>query len=83
MKLKISNLGERMMQMPHENLIFHKPTEAQWDKFRRINRKYYDDCRICPMAIHQFLFSTERHICVLGMSEKEFEIAMSSADISF
>lgn len=82
-----------MIQMPHENLIFHKPTEAQWDKFHRINRKskeqqedecyYYDDCRICPMAIHQCLFSTERHICVIGMSEKEFEIAMSSADISF
>lgn len=79
--------------MLHENLEFHKPTEAQWDKFHRINSKtkeqqddecyYFDDCRICPMAIHQFLLSTETHICVLGMSEKEFEIAMSSADISF
>lgn len=79
--------------MPHENLEFHKPTEAQWGKFRRINSKtkeqqdddcyYFDDCRICPYAIHQFLLSTTTHICVQGMSEERFKIAMSSADINF
>ena len=44
---------------------------------------YYDDCSICPMAIHQFLLTTTKHTCVRDMSEKEFRIRMVDADCCF
>ena len=76
--------------MIDENLTFYEPDDAQLAKFRRINALSdedwelrcipYNDCSICPMAIHQWLLSTETHHCTYGISEKEFKILMSSAD---
>ena len=76
-----------------ENLEHYKPTKAQYDKFDRINRKTeteqdedcirFDDCSICPYAIHQHLYTTTKHTCVQGMSKKQFESAMDNADCDF
>lgn len=79
--------------MNRENLEHFEPDECQYEKFKRINAMSDEqwelacvncnDCSICDMAIHQFLISTTRHVCVRDMSEKEFEIAMDNADCSF
>lgn len=79
--------------MREENLNFYEPDEWQLHKFRVINSKSeeehdricvsYDDCSICPMAIHQHLITTTKHTCVYGMSEKDFRTRMSDADCSF
>ena len=76
-----------------ENLEHFLPSENQYDKFYRINNDtdraheldcyYYNDCSICPRAIHQYLFATEKHTCVRGMTIKQFEIAMDNADCDF
>jgi hypothetical protein len=76
-----------------ENLIHYKPTKEQYAKFDRINSKtdeeqdkeclYFNDCSICPFAIHQYLYSTTKHTCVQGMSKRQFEIAMDNADCEF
>lgn len=76
-----------------ENLAFYEPDEAQFAKFHYINSLSdedwelrcvsYNDCSICPMAIHQWLLSTETHHCTYGISEKEFRALMSSADCSY
>ena len=70
-----------------ENLTFHEPTERQLEKFRKINAKSQEeqdeecrrciDCSVCPLAIHQILFSTVKHICTCGMTEREFRIKMA------
>lgn len=77
----------------NENLTHYEPTEEQYAKFERINNKteeqqddycyFYDDCSICPCAIHQHLYSTVKHTCVQGMTKKQFEIAMDNADCDF
>lgn len=77
--------------MTQENLIFYEPTEAQLQKFRDINASpnwpeqcvYYDDCTVCPMAIHQYLLSTTKHICTYGISEEKFRLLMSDADCEY
>lgn len=79
--------------MREENLTHYEPDEKDWEKFREINslseeeqdRKclFYNDCSICPMAIHQVLLTTTKHTCVQGMSEKKFKTAMDNADVSF
>ena len=76
-----------------ENLQHYIPTEQQYLKFKRINNKteekqdkeclFYNDCSICPYAIHQHLYSTTKHTCVQGMTKKQFEIAMDNADCEF
>ena len=76
-----------------ENLTHYESTEQELYKFRKINALseeeqekrclFYDDCSICPMAIHQHLLSTTKHTCVQGMSEREFVLAMDNADCSF
>lgn len=73
-----------------ENFTFYEPNEQQLHKFHQINARneeehyqrclYYDDCSICPMAIHQQLYTTTRHTCTYGMSEKEFRKCMTDAD---
>lgn len=77
----------------NENLIHRKPTEAQYLKFERISAKtedekdrdcwYYNDCSICPYAIHQELYSTIKHTCVQDMTRRQFEIAMDNANCDF
>lgn len=79
--------------MNRENLTHYEPDEKDWEKFRRINSLseeeqdkkclFYNDCSICPMAIHQTLLSTTKHTCVQGMSEKQFKTAMDNADVTF
>lgn len=81
------------MSRLHENLRYYKPTEEQYRKFEWINAKSdkeqdedcirYDDCSICPYAIHQDLYSTTKHTCVQGMSKKEFETELNNADCYF
>ena len=76
-----------------ENLRHYKPTKQQYLKFEKINNKteeeqdidclFYNDCSICPYAIHQYLYSTTKHTCVQGMTKKKFEIAMDNADCEF
>ena len=76
-----------------ENLTFYTPDTQQYKKFDRINSMSDEqwerrcvacnDCSICDMAIHQYLLSVEKHICVYGISKEQFEIAMSNADCSF
>lgn len=76
-----------------ENLNFYEPDEHQLHKFRVINSRsaedhdlscvHYDDCSICPMAIHQHLLTVTRHTCVYGMSESEFLVRMQDADCNF
>ena len=77
--------------MTEENLTFYEPSEAQLDKFHRINSLSDDDweircpndCSFCHMAIHQWLLSRETHHCTYGISEKEFRTLMSSADCAY
>ena len=79
--------------MNRENLNMHEPTSFQMIKYYEINSMpeemheakcvYYDNCSICPMAIHQFLLSTTKHHCVYGMSEDKFLSVMSDADCAF
>lgn len=79
--------------MTDENLTFYEPTEEQLAKFRQINAMserhktlqcvYYDDCSICPFAIHKWLLSTEAHHCTCGISEEEFRTLMSDADCEY
>lgn len=68
-------------------------TSSQYEKFNYINSLsdseweqkciLCNDCSICDMAIHEFLLSVTRHICVYGMSIERFESIMSDADSSF
>ena len=79
--------------MNQENLTFYEPTAEQLSKFAEINAMphedwekrciYYDDCSICPIAIHQYLLSTTKHRCTYGMSEMEFQLIMSCADCDY
>lgn len=79
--------------MTDENLTFYEPDEHQLSRFHRINSLSYEDwqlrcvscndCSICHMAIHQYLISTEKHICTYGISEKKFRLLMSSADCAY
>jgi len=79
--------------MIEENLTHYEPDEKDWEKFRRISSLseeeqdekclFYNDCSICPMAIHQALLSTTKHTCVQGMTKEQFKIAMDNADVSF
>ena len=81
------------MRRLYENLNYYTPTEGQYQKFERINAKsdkeqdedclYFNDCSICPYAIHQDLYSTTKHTCVQGMSKEQFERAMNNADCYF
>lgn len=76
-----------------ENLKFYVPDSGQYEKFNRINSMsdeqweikcvFCNDCSICDMAIHQYLLSTEKHICVYGLSKERFENIMCDADCSF
>ena len=76
-----------------ENLDHYTPTDYQYSKFKQINSDadreheaecyYYNDCSICPRAIHQYLFITEKHTCVRGMTLSQFETAMDNADCTF
>lgn len=76
-----------------ENLTFHEADTRQYEKFDEINSMSDEqwtlkcvscnDCSICDMAIHQHLISTDKHICVYGMSRKAFETVMSNADCDF
>lgn len=77
----------------NENLTHREPTQYQYEKFDRIKAKteeqqeedciYYNDCSICPYAIHQELYSTTKHTCVQGMTRRQFEVAMNNADCDF
>ena len=77
----------------NENLMHFSPTAEQYEKFKKFNSMtdeeqdkaciHYDDCKICPMAIHQYLLSYTKHTCVLGMTKKQFEIALDNADCDF
>lgn len=77
----------------NENLTHREPIQSQYEKFERINAKtekekdedclYYNDCSICPYAIHQDLYSTTKHTCVQGMTRHQFEVAMDNADCYF
>ena len=79
--------------MTQENLTFYEPTEQQLAKFNEINALSdstwerrcvdYNNCSICPMAIHQYLLSRTKHTCTHGLSEMEFRLIMSSADCDF
>ena len=79
--------------MSDENLTFYEPDAHQLAKFYNINSLpdkdwelrclEYDDCSICPMAIHQYLLSTTKHRCTYGLSEMEFRILMSDADCEY
>ena len=76
-----------------ENLVHYEPTEEQWAKFEDINNQsdeqqericfQYQDCSICPCAIHQYLLSTTKNTCVQGMTREQFEVAMDNADCDF
>jgi hypothetical protein len=79
--------------MNQENLTYHEPEWYHLEKFYDINAMpsetweqhcvHYNDCSICPMAIHQHLLSTTKHHCTRGLSEMEFRIIMSSADCEY
>ena len=79
--------------MTNENLTFYEPTEEQLAKFRWVNKasdyihdmmcRHINDCSQCDAAIHQWLISTEKHICTRGISEKRFRTLMSSADCEY
>ena len=79
--------------MSQENLTFYEPDEQQLAKFHEINAMsesawerrcvYYNNCSICPMAIHQHLLSTTKHRCTHGLSEMEFRLFMSDADCDY
>lgn len=68
----------------------NKPTEQQLAKFAEINAMSdpafdrrcasYNNCALCPMAIHQ---SVTKSRCTYGMSEMEFQLLMSSAECDY
>lgn len=76
-----------------ENLNFYEPTEAQLEKFRRINETpewvhsvicaNYNNCAECNAAIHQWLISTTKHTCTYGMDEEKFRLIMMDADCEY
>ena len=76
-----------------ENFSHFYPSEKEWEKYEKINSMaekdwerecvYYDDCSICPMAIHTELISTTKHVCVRGMTKERFLSSMDSADAIF
>lgn len=76
-----------------ENLTYYEPTEEQLEKFHRVNEApewihdaacvNYNDCASCPIAIHQWLISTEIHHCTYGMTEEKFRTIMFDADCSY
>lgn len=76
-----------------ENLIFFEPDEMQLKWFHYLNamdddkfEEYclsYDDCKVCPCAIHRQNISTTSNICTRGMSEKQFRTYMCDADCYF
>ena len=79
--------------MAHENLTYYEPTEEQLAKFHYLNSmsevefgsrcEYWNDCSICPIAIHQWLISTEKHTCTYGITEEKFRILMADADCEY
>lgn len=79
--------------MTQENLTIHEPEWYHLEKFHDINSMpdriweqhcvHYDDCSICPMAIHQYLLSTMKHTCTRGISEEKFRALMSDADCEY
>ena len=79
--------------MTNENLTFYEHTESQLKKFHDINSMpsdvweiqcvNYNDCSICPMAIHKYLLSTTKHTCTYSISEDKFRILMSDADCEY
>lgn len=79
--------------MTDENLTYYEPTEAQLTKFHQTNEMPewvwemicmdYNDCSTCPVAIHQWLLSTEKHTCTRGITEEKFRALMSSADCEY
>ena len=82
--------GRNRRNRMRENLTIYEANEHQLWKFEKINELTDEewerrcvrcnDCSICDMAIHQQLFTTTRHICTFGMSEKKFRAYMTSAD---
>ena len=76
-----------------ENLTVYTPDTSDYRKFDIINSMSHEqwerrcvacnDCSVCDMAIHQYLLSTYRHVCVYGMSKERFEAEMSSSDCTF
>lgn len=76
-----------------ENMTHYAPDSGQYEKFEEINNLQEEawerrcclvnDCSICDMAIHHFLFSTTKHTCVYGMTKAEFECHMDNADVTF
>jgi len=76
-----------------ENLKHYSPDVAQYEKFDEIQSLSDEewekqcvacnDCSICDMAIHQYLLSTTKHICVYGMTKEQFETKMADADCDF
>lgn len=69
---------------------FNEPTAEQITKFYETNSMdepvfnrrcaSYNNCALCPMAIHQ---SVTKNHCTYGMSEMEFRLLMSSADCEY
>ena len=76
-----------------ENLMHYEPDALAWEKFYKINSLSEEkwekeciscnDCSICRMAIHQKLYSTTKHSCTYGMTEKEFTSCMDNADVIY
>lgn len=76
-----------------ENLIHHEPDNSDWDKFKKINALSEEewerqciacnDCTICRMAIHQQLYSTTKHTCTYGITEKEFTSCVDNANVIY
>lgn len=79
--------------MTNENLTFYEPDEHQLAKFRCVNEasdyihdmmcRHTNDCSQCNAAIHQWLLSTEKHVCTRGITEDKFRLLMSSADCEY
>lgn len=71
---------------PEENLKHSYPSIRQYEKWAKINARTEEeheklcvcvnDCSICPMAITQYLITTETHHCVRDMTKEQFELAM-------
>ena len=76
-----------------ENLTFYEPTETQLAKFHRINETPEwvhntictgcNNCAECNAAIHQWIITTQKHICTYGMTEEKFRIIMADADCEY
>lgn len=68
----------------------NKPTEQQLSKFIEVNAlseetfnrrcASYNNCAICPMAIH---LSFTKSRCTYGLSEMEFQLLMMSSDCDY